>query len=170
MPINTGLTDQVLVKLVKLGKTDKEIAEMYDITVQAVNKRLVAMGMQRRTKPNQQVNDYLRYRWEIRATQGNDSHHNRYSAKALKVWLRRQLGDETLSMKQRVMADQWERRMRSSNEVLCYDPDRSDGWYYRPRTPEDGRLVIDWPESIPFPDERFRKALELPPEPPAESE
>src|SRR5690606_39990442 len=62
----------------------------------------------------------------------------------------------------RLEAQQWERRIRTEGLVLCYDRDRPEGWYYRLRLPSDGRLVIDWPEGLPFPDERFKRALELP--------
>lgn len=164
MPVDTGLTDALLVKLYHLGKSDAEIAEEYEITVQAVNKRLNKMGLTRRTKPNRQVNEWLAYRWDIKASKvgGPDSHHQRYSAKRLKVWLRMRLGDDTLSDRQRLEAQQWERRIRTEGLVLCYDRDRPEGWYYRLRLPSDGRLVIDWPEGLPFPDERFKRALELP--------
>lgn len=164
MPIDSGLTDATLVKLFHLGYEDKQIAKQYGITVQAVSKRRVRLGLIR--KPvSRQVNEALRERWKIFTTQDAESHHMRYSAKALKVWLRRQLGDDKLSPAQLRMADQWERRLRETNEVLCYDPDTPEGWYYRPRKKSDGRLVVDWPRSIPFPDEKFRRALELPPEP-----
>src|SRR5690606_26025691 len=104
MPVDTGLTDALLVKLYHLGKSDAEIAEEYEITVQAVNKRLNKMGLTRRTKPNRQVNEWLAYRWDIKASKvgGPDSHHQRYSAKRLKVWLRMRLGDDTLSDRQRL--------------------------------------------------------------------
>lgn len=171
MPIDSGLTDAILVKAYHLGRSDKEIAKEYGITVQAVNKRLRKLGLARWTRPTHEVKEWLAYRWDVKASAsgGLESHHQRYSAKRLKVWLRRQLGDDTLSAQQLVQADQWERRIRARNEVLCYDPNRAEGWYYRPRRPSDGNLVIDWPRDLPFPDDRFKKALELPPEPHKES-
>lgn len=168
MPVSALPTDAVLVKLFHLGVPDRKIAEDYGVTVQAVNKRMVKLGLYR--KPvSRQVNEYLAHRWKIYTTQGADSHHLRYSAKALKVWLRRRLGDDKLSAKQLKMADQWENRLRERGEVLCYDPATDGGWYYRPREERDGCLVIDWPESLPFPDDKFRKALQLPREPARES-
>lgn len=163
MPIDTGLTDALLVKLFHLDKSDAEIAEQFGITVQAVSKRRMKLDLVR--KPvSRQVNEWLATRWKVFSPQEGTGHHNRYSAKALRVWLRRRLGDTTLSAKQVEMADRWERRLRRDNIVLCYDPDTEEGWYYRPRTPADNRLVIDWPRDLPFPDERFRRALELPTE------
>jgi hypothetical protein len=161
MPIDTGLTDAILVKLFHLGKTDREIADQYGVTVQAVSKRRVKLDLIR--KPvSRQVNEWLATRWQVFSPQEGTGHHNRYSAKALRVWLRRRLGDDTLSAKQIDMADRWERRLRREGTVLCYDPTTEEGWYYRFRTKADNRLVIDWPRDLPFPDERFRRALELP--------
>jgi len=166
MPIISGLTDHLLVKHFHAGMTDQEIAKLYGISVQAVAKRRMKPNLRLVRNPiSREVNEYLAYRWKIWAPKEGTGHHNSYSAKALKVWLRRRLGDQTLSVQQLDMADQWERRLRSSKEVLCYDPDRPEGWYYRPRVwRRDGMRVIDWPEDLPFPDERFREALELPKE------
>ena len=158
------LTDATLIKLVHLGWTDKQIAEKYGITPQAVNKRLHRLGLKRRSTPLNQMHEILGYRWKIKTTPYRGTHHSRYSAKRLKLWLRCRLGDDSLSEHQIKEAKQWERRIRNNNEVLCYDPESEDGWYYRPRTEEDGRLVIDWPKDLPFPDDRSRKALELPDE------
>jgi hypothetical protein len=163
MPTSLLPPDHELAKLYHRDVSDREIAERYGVTVQAVNKRLSAMGLFR--KPiSKQVNEALAARWTIWAPKDGTGHHNRYSAKALKVWLRRQLGDDTLSKAQLDMADRWERRLRRDNLVLCYDPNTESAWYYRPRTPQDGKLVIDWPKHIPFPNERFKRALELPAE------
>ncbi|MEU9258990.1 hypothetical protein AB0D68_10950 [Streptomyces sp. NPDC048212] len=164
MPIISGLTDPLLVKLFHTGSTDKEIAEEYGISVQAVSKRRMKLGLIR--KPvSRQVNDGLSWRWErIWSPKEGTGHHNAYSAKALKVWLRMRLGDTSLSAKQQELARQWENKIRASNQVLCYDPDTPEGWFYRPRKPEDGRRVIDWPKHLPYPSEGFKKALDLPPE------
>ncbi|BET51783.1 hypothetical protein RGQ21_67650 [Kitasatospora aureofaciens] len=164
---DSGLTDATLVKLFHLGQTDNEIAGTYSITKQAVSKRRLKLGLER--KPvSQRVNGYLAHRWAIWAPQEGTGHHNRHSAKALKIWLRLQLGDSTLSQKQIHLAEMWVRGLMERNEVLCYDPDTEDGWYYRSRTWRDRRLIIDWPEEIPFPDEDFEEALKLPSRPPGE--
>lgn len=163
MPIISGLTDPLLVKYFHMGRTDREIAEQYKISVAAVSKRRMKLGLVR--KPvSRQVNEALAERWKIWSPKEGTGHHNAYSAKALKVWLRMQLGDTSLSAKQQELAWQWENKLRVSNQVLCYDPDTPEGWFYRPRKPEDGRRVIDWPGELPYPSEGFKKALDLPPE------
>jgi hypothetical protein len=168
MPIISGLTDALMVKHFHTGQTDKQIAEQYNISVAAVSKRRMKLGLIR--KPvSRQVNEALAERWKIWAPKTGTGHHNAYSAKALKVWLRLRLGDDSLSEKQRDLAAQWERLLRERNEVLCYDPDTPEGWYYRPRTVDDERRVIDWPEELPYPSEGFKRALELPPQPVSES-
>ncbi|KQX43529.1 hypothetical protein ASD97_26000 [Streptomyces sp. Root63] len=162
MPVISGLTDALLVKSFHRGLTDKAIAEEFGISVQAVSKRRMKLGLVR--KPiSRKVNEGLAARWSIWAPKEGTGHHNAYSAKALKVWLRMRLGDATLSAEQKNLALQWEGRLRDRETVLCYDPNRSEGWYYRPRTERDGRLVIDWPGDLPFPSEEFKRALELPP-------
>lgn len=161
MPVDTGLTKPLLVKYFHQGKSDKWIADQFHITVQAVSERRVKLGLVR--KPvSRQVNDYLATRWNIWSPKEGAGHHNAHSAKALKVWLRLRLGDPNLSDRQKEIAQMWENRLRDRDVVLCYDPDPKKGWSYRPRTSRDGRRVIDWPEDLPFPDEKFKRALELP--------
>jgi hypothetical protein len=168
MPWESELTDATLVKLFHLGRTDKEIAKDYGITPQAVSKRRVKLTL-RRQEVVDKVAEGLAARWTVFTVPTAESHHSRHSARALKVWLRRRLGDDKLSPAQIKLADQWERNLRRRNAVLCYDPSTKDGWFYRPRTPADGQRVIDWPADLPFPDEQFRRALELPPESEKES-
>jgi hypothetical protein len=168
MPVITGLTDQLLVKHFHLGWSDKRIAGEYGITVQAVSKRRTKLNLIRKPVARQ-VSEGLASRWTVYTTMGSDSHHNAYSMKRLREWLRWRLGDDKLSQDQIRRAKTWEERLRREDVVLGYDPDTPDGWFYRPRKPSDGRLVIDWPEDLPFPDERFRRALELPPGPGNES-
>jgi hypothetical protein len=170
MPAHPVLPDDpVLVRLFHKGVSDKQIADEYHVSVQAVNKRLTRLGL-RRKPVSRQVSEYLSVRWKVHTVpRGGTSHHNLYSARRLREWLRLRLGDDQLSDEQKHRAQVWEERLRREGLVLCYDPEREDGWYYRPRTPADGRLAIDWPEDLPFPDERFRKALEIPPEPAAQA-
>ncbi|AWN05279.1 immunity repressor [Streptomyces phage Ibantik] len=168
MPQDSGLTDAILVKLFHLGRTDNEIAGTYGITKQAVSKRRLKLGLER--KPvSQQVNGYLAHRWAIWAPQEGTGHHNQHSAKALRAWLRWRLGDTSLSKQQLHLAQAWAEGLQERGEVLCYNPDLEEGWYYRPRRESDGRRAIDWPEDLPFPDEKFKRALDLPPAPQKES-
>lgn len=167
MPVISGLTDPVMVKLFHKGWTDREIAEEYGITPSAVGQRRRKLGLH----PNPvslQVNKDLSVRWDIWSAKEGTAHHNLHSAKALKIWLRIQLGDTTLSEAQTHLAQMWVRGLMERGEVLCYDPGTEDGWWYRRRTPADRNLLIDWPEDLPFPSEKFRKALELPPRPPGD--
>lgn len=161
MPVISGLTDPILVKLFHMGQTDKQIAETYGISVQAVSARRTRLGLVRK-RFSRQVNEGLATRWTIHTTQGRGSHHNHHAIKCLRVWLRFRLGDQDLSEVQIQQAEGWVAELWQQNKVLCYDPEQ--GWYYRPRKPRDGRLLVDWPKSIPFPDERFKRALELPSE------
>jgi hypothetical protein len=167
MPVSKLPSDYELLKMRHRGLNDEQIAAQFGATKQAVNKRLVK---HERVRPvSTRVNEFLRYRWEIFQTQGTDSHHNRYSAKRLKEWLRWRLGDQTLSEDQLRRARVWEERLRREDIVLCYDRDQPEPWYYRAREKRDGRLVIDWPEELPFPDDKLRTALELPPAPDAKT-
>lgn len=169
MPFDSGLTDALLVKYFHTGKSDKWIAERHGITVQAVSKRRKKQGLLRKPVVNQ-VSEALGKRWTVYTTPNRGSHHSAHQIKSLRFWLRRRLGDQTLKPDDIARAERWERQIRRENVVLCYDPTTKKGWYYRPRTPADGRLVIDWPSDWPEqPDENFRRALELPPEPEAES-
>jgi hypothetical protein len=164
MPTDVRFTDTELVEYFHLGWNNQRIADKFGVTRQAVSKRLVDMGLYRHPIARE-VQAGLAQRWTIHTTPGKDSHHNSYSAKRLTEWLRWRLGDE-LSEDQIKRAKAWERRLHRDGTVLCYDPDTEEGWYYRPRLKIDGRLVIDWPRSLPFPSEKFKKALELGPEPP----
>ncbi|MFE4692917.1 hypothetical protein ACFRH6_23055 [Streptomyces sp. NPDC056749] len=147
-----------LKKLFDQGWTDRQLAEAYGVTVQAVNKRRqrITGGV---LPVAQRVNAGLALRWKIYTTRGNDSHHVQHASKSLRAFLRRQLGDAELSSQQLALAARFEHRLRSAQTVLCYGP---DGWAYRPRTTADGRRVIDWPDSVPYPDDPgFVAALDL---------
>jgi len=164
MPVDTGLTDALLEKYFHLGWSNRRIAEEYGISVQAVSKRLTGMGLYR--KPiSRQVNEWLAIRWDIRAPKEGYGHHNSHAAQSLRYWLCMRLGDNDLSERQKRKAHKWVLGLQERNEVLCYDPDTPKGWYYRPRTAQDGQRVIDWPPGMPYPSEKFKRALDLPAQP-----
>lgn len=167
MPVISGLTDPVMVKLFHRGFTDKQIAAEYGISASAVGTRRRRLGLYPKPVSNQ-VNEGLSRRWDIWSSKEGTAHHNLHSAKALKVWLRLQLGDASLSEAQTRMAEKWVRGIMERNEVLCYDPGTSEGWFYRPRSREDRGLIIDWPRDLPFPSQDFKRALELPSSPPGD--
>ncbi|MCX4554124.1 hypothetical protein [Streptomyces sp. NBC_01500] len=159
-------TDSVMIRLFHLGEPYKEIARQYGVSPQAVSKRMLGLGLERLPAANQ-ASELLNYRWgSILTSQYGKSHHSHRAGKSLKVWLRARLGDDGLSDLQRETAAQWESRIRKKDQVLCYDRASIAGWSYRDRTPEDGRLVIDWPKDLPFPDGASRSLLELPDPPP----
>ncbi|WP_327294444.1 hypothetical protein [Streptomyces sp. NBC_01197] len=155
-------TDSVMIKLFHLGVPYKKIARTYGVSHQAVSKRMVGLGL-KRLPAAEEVSELLNYRWGgILTSQYGKSHHSHRAGKSLKLWLRAKLGDDGLSDLQRETAAQWENRIRRKGLVLCYDSTSSAGWSYRDRRPEDGRLVIDWPPELPFPDGASRSLLELP--------
>ncbi|GCD99850.1 hypothetical protein [Embleya hyalina] len=160
-------SDAELVKLHTMGKSDLEIAERYGVSKQAVNKRLLNAGIHRRDEILD-VNDILRTMWDIKSNPTGTTHHSRYKAQRVKLWLRMRIGDKRLSAAQLVEARKWESRMRASGEVLGYDPETEEGWYYRPRTSADGKLVVAWPADRPRADAQVMGLLELPEEPPEE--
>lgn len=153
-------SDSVMIKNFHLGVTDKELAEQYEVTIQAVSKRMVKLGLRR--KPiAERVSAGINARWgRIETHRYGKSHHKAWPGKMLRAYLRSRLGDEQLRRYQVEEASAWVGSM--ADRVLGYNPDVPEGWYYRPREPRDGRLVVDWPTEIPFPDEEFRRALELP--------
>ena len=162
MPINSGLTDAELVKLFHTGHSDVAIAKQFGITKQAVSKRRVKLGLIRK-RVAKEVSEGLATRWEILTPAKGATHYKEHHARALRIWLRMQLGDQELSEGQQKLARDWVRELGARGEVLCYDPQLQNGWYYRTRTPEDERRVIDWPADLPYPSERFKRALDLPP-------
>ncbi|MDQ8703323.1 hypothetical protein RCO28_12610 [Streptomyces sp. LHD-70] len=153
-------TDGVLRKLFQLGQTDSEIAEEYDVTVAAVNKRMVAMGLRRKPIATR-VTEGINRAWDLKSEAGTTSHHNKRPIQGLKYYLRQQLGDQ-LSATQTKHMNQLLKRLERDNVILDYDRDSVDGYVFRERQPEDGRRVMRWPDSAELPSEEFRAALELP--------
>lgn len=161
MPTISALPDARLVKLFHTGWSDRQIAEEYGISVQAVSKRRVKMGLVRK-RIARQVSDSLAERWDILTPARGKAHYSEHSARMLKIYLRLRMGDTALSEQQKTMAKAWVQELIDRDQVLCYDPDLEEGWYYRPRTPQDERRVIDWPADLPYPSEGFKRALDLP--------
>ncbi|MFD7015906.1 hypothetical protein [Streptomyces sp. NPDC059928] len=153
-------TDAEMAKLFHLGVTDAEIAQEYDVTVQAVNKRFVKMQLRR--KPIAlRVNELVKSVWDVKTSRTGPSHHNAYILKNLKVYMRVQLGD-TASEAQRREADWLIGRLIRDDVVIDYDADTEHGWAYVPRKPQDGRRIIRWPEGKELPEADLQRAMELP--------
>ncbi|MGG2462853.1 hypothetical protein ACO0M4_24050 [Streptomyces sp. RGM 3693] len=153
-------SDAELAKMFHLGVLDADIAEQYGATVQAVNKRLVKMGL--RKKPIAvRVNELVKSIWDVKTSRSGPSHHNAYILKNLKVYMRVQLGD-TASETQRREADWLIGRLIREGVVIDYDPETEEGWAYVPRKPQDGRRIIRWPEGTALPAADLQRAMELP--------
>ncbi|MFM9367576.1 hypothetical protein [Streptomyces sp. Da 82-17] len=161
-------TDGVLRKLFQLGQTDAEIADEYGVTVAAVNKRMVLMGLRRKPIATR-VTEEINRAWDVKSEAGAASHHNKRPIQGLKYYLRQQLGDK-LSPTQEKHMNQLLKRLERENAILDYDRDSVDGYVFRERRPEDGRRVMRWPDGVELPDEEFRAALELPQPEQAEDE
>jgi transcriptional regulator with XRE-family HTH domain len=161
------LSDAALIELFHEGVSDKDIAAEFGITVQAVSKRRLQLHLPRKSTA-QKVAASLRVRWKLRNTQDADSHSRKYANMRLREWLRYRYGDKDLSEDQIRLAKGWVRERMEQQDVLCYNPDLEEPFYYRARRPEDGRLLIDWPADLPFPSTRFKQALQIPLEPPSQ--
>ncbi|MFI6684960.1 hypothetical protein [Streptomyces sp. NPDC050485] len=141
-----------LVRLSQQGLSDDEIGQRYGTTGQAVNKALV-FGGYRRTDVVKLVNEVL-IPWDVKTTKGKaqageTSHHNTYACKILRAYIRTRLGDDTITASNKQDAARFEARLRREKVVLDYD--RTRGFSYVPRTPEDGARIIRWPADQPLP-------------------
>jgi hypothetical protein len=138
-------SDAELTKLFALGQlNNREIAERYGVTPQAVNKRFQKLGLERRPFAND-ANAEIAKVWKVQATQEAGSHHAMFPIQALRLWLRIRLGDRELSMRQRRDALNFEKRVREKNVVLAYDPEKEQPFSWEPREPRDDRLVVRYP-------------------------
>lgn len=145
------------------GLTDPEIAEMYGVRRQAVSKAFRDYGVVRfpvKERVGNLLRDVLGVQWH---GEKRGSHHQLAAAKYVRSYLRWRLNDPSLSDRQVTDAKVWCERLKRDEVVLGYDPTTEKGWFYRPRTPEDGRLVLAWPAGKELPQEPdLRQALELP--------
>ncbi|MFJ8041196.1 hypothetical protein ACIRBX_11890 [Kitasatospora sp. NPDC096147] len=156
-------SDAELKKLFVLGRSNQEIADQYGVTLQAVAKRLAEQNYYRRPLAAAVVNDILSEAWSILTVDNGPSHHSSSPAQSLKVWMRRRLGDASLSERQAHTADLFEKRLRTRGLVLDYSRERGFEWV--PRLPTDGHLAIRWPADRAAPSERAARVLTLDPQP-----
>ena len=156
LPDNTGL-----MKLYREGFTDKEIAGMFDVTFQAVNKRLTAMGIRRAPYVNA-ATAIVEAAWPV-----VDTSRSRFTGlsrgRLLWCFLRWRLGDPGLSERQLQDAKRFSRTIRSRGVVMSLDPVGAQPWPYLPRQASDGQMVIRWPEDREKPTALHMEALNLPP-------
>ncbi|MEU3825216.1 hypothetical protein AB0F36_07805 [Streptomyces sp. NPDC029080] len=156
-------SDAELTKMFVLNQlTDQEIADKYDVTRQAVQSRWRKLGLERRPVVNQ-ANSLIGNIWKIRS-----DHHTLSPIMYLRVWIRLNLGDKTLSTRQTRDAMNFERRVRTNRVVLAYDPESDQGWSWESRTPRDDLLVVRLPDSGERPSEDVLRHFRLPDLPTAE--
>ncbi|OKH95422.1 hypothetical protein [Streptomyces uncialis] len=150
-----------LSRLHRQGVTDVQIAARYGVTRQAVNKRLKLLKLS--SKPPLTAKANALVPWNVLAGQaGEPTHHTAYPLEGLKMLLRLRMGDDTLSQRQRADGERFERRLRKNpNLVLDYDRESVSGFFWRERTPEDGKLIVAWPAGVERPVEDIA-LLEMP--------
>src|SRR5690349_8690797 len=90
--------NSVILDLYKAGRTDVEIAALYDVTVQAVNYRLNALGIARKPESNT-ATAILEAAWPSAET-GRTKFTSRARARRLWAFMRWRLGDKTLTVQQ----------------------------------------------------------------------
>lgn len=152
-----------VIKLYRSGLSDKEIAEAYDVTIQAVNKRLVALGIQRHPAKHA-ATAIINAAWPAEEY-GRNKYTSLSRGQRLFAFLRKRLGDEALGPRQDRMAINFEREARERGAVLHLDPGSDQPWVWLPRDSGDGDMVIRWPLGREKPTGKLREALDLPPEP-----
>ncbi|MFC9231343.1 hypothetical protein ACFTZI_20660 [Streptomyces decoyicus] len=139
-------SDAEMTKLFALGQlNNREIAEKYGVTPQAVNKRYAKLGLERRPHAND-ANAEIAKVWKVQATREVGSHHAMFPVQALRLWLRLRLGDRELSQRQRRDALNFEKRVRDKNCVLAYDPEEGQPFTWEAREPRDDLLVVRYPK------------------------
>ncbi|MFB8199404.1 hypothetical protein [Kitasatospora purpeofusca] len=155
-------SDSELSEMFIKGRTDTEIAKEFGTTRQAVSYKRSRLGYNVRPFSTR-ANDLISRVWKVQVLpdKAPGSHNQTGPMQALRVWLRLQLGDPSLSEKQRRAASGFEDRLRRELVVLAYDRQSVKGFYYLPREPGDGQLVIRWPEGVPR-DLEAEKYLTLP--------
>ncbi|UFQ16398.1 MULTISPECIES: hypothetical protein [Streptomyces] len=152
-------TDGVLRKLFQLGQSDQEIADQYDVTPQAVNKRLVNMGLRKKPVATR-VMEQVKATWGMAPQKENRVPYDNRNFQALKYLLRKNLGD-TLSEHQERVIKRLVERMEREHVVLVYDREQRDGWIFRPRQSADGDIVARYPKGVELPPADFQRANTL---------
>ncbi|MBB5123210.1 hypothetical protein AF335_33105 [Streptomyces eurocidicus] len=169
-------TDAELTVLVHLGLSDPEIAERYGVSKQAVQKRRDKMGLVKINPAQERVNTALKSIWDVKTDRtGEDTHHNRYFLKCVKVYMRMRLGDKISGYQKEEVArflSQLEReksvvhyRRKVEGEQGEETADEAlEGFVLVLREPSDGRRILRWPADVELPEEDLQRAMELPDE------
>lgn len=152
--------NETLRRFFREGRSDKEIAKAFDCSVQAVNLRYSAMGMERKPYSNTAA-AILETAWpRDEFDRGKFSRFNR--ARDLTSFIRWRLGDDTLTPRQLERASRFAHVLERDQVVLAIDWTQENPWVYVPRKPSDGRLVVRWPEGRELPKGPHLEAISLP--------
>lgn len=137
MPAPRLLPDNdVLVQMRRQGATYAEIAKTYGVSEQAVYNRL---RQARAVTPTPRHRDFLP--WTVKR-----EHTFALDAQVLRLLSREtREGRDAIPASKRGMVDNWLRRLREEDAVVCYDRER--GFFHAPRTPADGDSLIR-PEGV----------------------
>ncbi|MEU5382662.1 hypothetical protein [Kitasatospora cineracea] len=154
-------SDAELSRLFVLGAEAADIAAQYDVTPQAVYWRWNNMGLHR-LPIAREVNQLIAGVWQVQSSAGAGSHWHSFPCQSLRYYLRLRMGD-TLSERQAMEALRFERRLIREGAVLAYS--KEEGFTYVPRTPEDGDLLIKWPDALDRPGEEEAGIWSLPDKP-----
>ncbi|MFE5542786.1 hypothetical protein ACFQ71_03100 [Streptomyces sp. NPDC056534] len=160
--------DETLRQYFRDGLSDQEIAEMWGCSYQAVNLRFTKMGIER--KPYRNIAAaILEAAWPAAEFSRSRFRFNR--VRDLTTYMRRRLGDDSLTPRQLQRADRFKAYLERNGEVLSLDWDgpEENPWVFVPRTPSDGRLVVRWPAGRECPKGLHLEAISLPAAPVAES-
>lgn len=150
-----------LMRYYREGISDKQIAETYDVTVQAVNNRYKKMGIEKKPWSNT-ATAIVDAAWPA-AELGRSRFTHLNRARELYSFIRWRLGDDTLTERQLSRVRHFAQYSQENEVVLTLDPESETPWIWVPRTADDGRLVMRWPEGRELPVGPHLEAISLPP-------
>lgn len=149
------------------GLSDREIAQAYGCSAQAVNLRFTKLGIERKPFANVAA-AILEAAWP--RNEFDRSKFSRFNrVRDLSTFIRGRLGDPSLTDRQLQRTDRFVAHLERNGLILTLDWSQENPWVFMPREPSDGRLVVRWPEGREMPKGAHLEAISLPPVP-AESE
>lgn len=161
-PNKSGLTPSIVSKLKAEGKTQREIAKMFDVNETYVSWIKSQYPVQK--SPREMVNDL--WPWD-----SGEKFHPAAPSLRLRAHLRyRAYGQEGLTQNESYLLKGFYNRLRKHNLVVEFDPTipkskgvYTGGWAYRPREDRDGNLIIRVNEYTKDLNEEARMVWEFPP-------
>lgn len=153
--MRTGLSREEIIRLLERGFTRSEVAEMYQVTPQAVNWHLNAKGRKYKD-PRQRAMEHLPWKVESR-------HKNAAPFQKLRMHIKYvAVGEKKLSESERKRLRSWYEELQRLDVVLEYDPNipptprmSTGGWRYVPRADSDEGLIIRVNEHTRMTDEAY---------------